>query len=141
MACSKRCKMPVIARPSSAILMVAIIVWGVVSTLLGAAQGVGIDSDAPDAAWADAFILLAYYSVLFIGSFGIVAARVVSILLGLSAIFAFVILMLAQPFADGLGLGLSFRAALGVILRGPALVGFLLFVISRSERMQATRRA
>jgi hypothetical protein len=133
--------MPEIVRPSSVILMIAIIVWGIVSTLLGAAQLVGIDSQAPDAAWAGAFVFLAYYSVLIIGSFGIVAARVVSILLGLSAIFAFVILVLAQPFADGLGLGLSFRAALGDILRGPALVGLLLFVISRSERTQETPRA
>jgi hypothetical protein len=133
--------MPEIARPSSVVLMIAIIVWGVVSTLLGAARGVGLDPDAPDAAWAGAFVFLAYYSVLIIGSFGIVAARVVSILLGLSAIFAFVILVLAQPFADGLGLGMSFRASLGAILRGPALVGLLLFVISRSERTQETRRA
>jgi len=133
--------MPEIARPSSVVLMIAIIVWGVVSLLLGAAQGVSLDPQAPDADWAGAFVFLAYYSVLIIGSFGIVAARVVSILLGLSAIFAFVILVLAQPFADGLGLGLSFRASLGVILRGPALVGLLLFVISRSERMQETRRA
>ena len=133
--------MPEIVRPSSVILMIAIIVWGIVSTLLGAAQLVGIDSQAPDAAWAGAFVFLAYYSVLIIGSFGIVAARVVSILLGLSAIFAFVILVLAQPFADGLGLGLSFRAALGAILRGPALAALLLLVISRSERTQEGRRA
>ena len=121
--------------------MIAIIVWGVVSTLLGAAQSVGIDSQAPEAGWAAAFVFLAYYSVLLIGSFGIVAARVVSILLGLSAFFAFLILVLAQPFANGLGLGLSIRAALGVILRGPALVGLLLFVISRSERARESRRA
>ena len=133
--------MPEIARPGSVVLMIAIIVWGVVCTLLGAAQGVGIDSHAPNAGWADAFVFLAYYSVLLIGSFGIVAARVVSILLGMSAIFAFAILVLAQPFADGLGLGLSFRAALGVILRGPALAGLLLFVISRSERAQERRSA
>ena len=141
MVCSERCEMPEIARPSSVILMIAIIVWGIVSALLGAAQSIGIDSQAPDTDWAGAFVFLAYYSVLILGSFGIVAARVVSILLALSAIFAFVILALAQPFADGLGLGLSFRAALGVILRGPALVGLLLFVISHSERAQESRRA
>ena len=120
--------------------MIPLIVWGVVSVLLGAAQGVGIDTQAPDADWAGAFIFLAYYSVLLIGSFGIVAARVVSILLGLSAISAFVILVLAHPFADGLGLGLSFRAALGVILRGPALAGLVLFFIFRFERTQEMNR-
>jgi hypothetical protein len=129
-----------IARPSSVVVLIAIIVWGVVSTLLGAAQSVAIDPQAPDANWAGAFVVLAYYSVLFIGSFGIVAARLVSILLGLSAIFAFVILVLAQPFADGLGLGLSFSAALGVILRGPVLAGVLLFVVARSERTRQTDR-
>jgi hypothetical protein len=130
--------MPVITRPSSVILIIPLIAWGVVSVLLGAARGFGIDTQAPDAGWADAFVLFGYYSVLLIGSFGIVAARVVSILLGLSAICALVILLLAHPFADGLGLGLSFRAALGVILRGPALAGLVLFIISRSERTQVT---
>lgn len=130
--------MPIIKRPRSVILIIPIILWGVVSVLLGAARGVVIDTQAADADWAGAFVLLAYYSVLFIGSFGIVAARVVSILLGLSAIFAFVILVVNQPFADGLGLGLSFRAALGVILRGPALAGIVIFVISRSERTEDT---
>lgn len=122
--------------------MIPIIVWGIVSVLLGAAQSVGLDTQAPDAGWAGAFIISAYYSVLLIGSFGIVAARVVSILLGLSAMFALVVLLLAHPFANGLGLGLSSRAALVVILRGPALVGLLLFGIARSERAAvANRRA
>jgi hypothetical protein len=132
--------MPEITRPSSVIILIAIIAWGVVSVLLGAAQSVGVDPQALDANWAGAFVFLAYYSVLVIGSFGIVAARLVSILLGLSASFAFMILVLAQPFADGLGLGLSFGAALGVIFRGPALAGLVLLVVSRSERKPKTDR-
>lgn len=110
--------------------------WGAASTLLGAARGVGIDSHAAHADWAGPFVVLSYYSVLFIGIFGFVWSRIVSVLLGLSSLFAVAILVLNQPSADGLGLGLSFLSALGVILRGPALAGLVLFVISRSERVQ-----
>lgn len=130
--------MPRLTRLASSAIKTALTLWGVVSTVLGAARGVGIDLHAPDADWAGAFVVLSYYSVLAIGIFGFASSRVASKLLGLSAVLALAILVLTQPLANGLGLGLSFQSALGIILRGPALASFLLLVISRSERMQET---
>jgi len=128
--------MPMINRIVSIILKIALTLWGIVSVLLGAARGVGIDPDAPHSFWAVAFVLLSYHSVLVIGMFGLIWSRIVSALFALSAMFAVTILVLTQPTANGLGLGLSFPSALGVILRGPVLAGLILFVISRSERIQ-----
>jgi hypothetical protein len=128
--------MPTMTRRSFLGLKVALSLWGVVCALWGAAQGAVIDLHAADAHWAGAFLFSSYYSVLLIGIFGFVSARVVSILLGLSVLCAFAILLLTQPFSNGLGLNLSFQAALAAIIRGPALVGLLLFLVSRSELRQ-----
>lgn len=125
----------------SVIMKVALALWGIVSVLLGAARAVGMDPDAPHSRWAGAFVLLSYYSVLVVGMFGLIWSRVVSAILGICALCAITILVLSQPAANGLGLGLSFLAALGVILRGPVLTGLILFVISRSERIQQTSKA
>src|SRR4051812_44757134 len=90
------------------IVKIALALWGTVSTLLGAAHLVAVDMHAAYAGWAGLFVFLAYYSVLFIGIFSFISSRIVSVLLGLSASFAVAILVLAQPSADGLGLGLTF---------------------------------
>lgn len=110
---------------------IALTLWGAVSVLQGAARGVAIDTHAPYANWAGAFLFLSYYSVLAIGIFSFVSSRVVSLLLGLSTALAFAVLALTRPLDDGLGLGLSFHSALGVILLRPALASFLLFITSR----------
>ena len=122
---------------SSAIKTV-LTLWGIVCVFLGAAQSVGIDPDAPHSNLAFAFIFLSYESVLVIGMFGLIWSRTVSALMGLSALLAVTILVLTQPNANGLGLGLSFLSALGVILRGPALSGVILYVLSRSEGIHKT---
>jgi hypothetical protein len=132
--------MLMISRSVSVTMKIALTLWGIVSVLLGAARSVGVDPDAPHSNWAVAFILLSYWSVLVIGMFGLIYSRIVSALLGLSALAAVTILVLTQPTNDGLGLGLSFLAALGVILRGPVLAGLILFAISRSERIQRTSK-
>jgi hypothetical protein len=132
--------MPLMTRRVSATIKAALTLWGIACALLGAAHGVGIDPDASHSDWAGPFVVLSYYSVLFVGIFGFIWSRIVSVLLGLSALFAVSILVFTQPYADGLGLGLSFQAALGAILRGPALAGLILFVISRSERIQRTSK-
>jgi hypothetical protein len=130
--------MPLIGRSVSVVLKMALVLWGIISVLLGAAQSVGLDPDAPHSNWAGPFVLLSYYSVLVIGMFGLLWSRIVSGLLGLSALCAVAILVLAQPGANGLGLGLSLPSAMAVILRGPVLAGLILFFISRSERIQRT---
>lgn len=124
----------------SAAIKTALTLWGIACALLGAAHGVSVDPDAAHSGWAGAFVFLSYYSVLFIGIFSFIWSRIVSVLLGLSALFAATILVFTQPSTDGLGLGLSFLSALGAILRGPALAGLILFAISRSERIQETSK-
>jgi hypothetical protein len=130
--------MTTLARSASVVLKMALTLWGIVSVLLGAAQSVGLDPDARHSSWAFAFVFLSYYSVLVMGMFGLLWSRIVSALLGLSALCAITILVLARPDANGLGLGLSFASALAVILRGPVLTGLILFFISRSERVERT---
>jgi hypothetical protein len=121
------------------IMKILITLWGIVSVFLGAARAFGINPDAPYSHRADAFVFLSYYSVLVIGMFGLIRSRIVSVLLGLSALIAVTILVLTQPTATRLGLGMSFVSALGVVVRGPVLVGLILFLISRSERVQRSR--
>jgi len=111
--------MPIMTGRVSATIKTALTLWGIACALLGAARGFGIDDDAPHSNLALVFVYLSYYSVLIIGTFGFISSRIVSALLGLSALAAVTILVLTQPTNDGLGLGLSFLAALGVILRGP----------------------
>jgi hypothetical protein len=138
---SRHAMRPII-RPDYSPTKIVLTLWGIVAALQGAARSAGSDPQAPNSNWTGAFLFFSYYSVLAIGIFGFVSSRVVSILLSLSTALALGILVLNRPFENGLGLGLSFHSALGVILLRPALAAVLFFVISRSERtLNPSRRA